>query len=89
MGAITLPASGWLNSIPLEQCYTRQVRLEKWVSGDRVALEEYTLQGNVYFKNELVLMLEMAGFREIIVRGDYREEPADADHKEIVFTAAN
>jgi hypothetical protein len=64
-----------------------QVRLEKWVSGERVAVEEYTLGGNMYFKNELVLMLEMAAFREITVRGDYTDEPATADHRELVFTA--
>ena len=72
---------------PLEQRYTRQVRLEKWVSGERVTLEEYTLRGNTYFKSELVLMLEMAGFHEITVRGDYTDEPATADHKGLVFTA--
>jgi len=72
---------------PLEQSYTTEVRLEKWSGGDMVASEEYTLRGNMYFKNELMLMLQAAGFREIMVQGDYTDELATADHKELVFTA--
>ena len=72
---------------PLEQTFTRQVRLEKRVSGDLVAAEEYTLRGNMHFKSELILMLQVAGFREITVRGDYTDQPATADHEELVFTA--
>jgi SAM-dependent methyltransferase len=72
---------------PLEQSYTQQVRLEKWVSGEMITAEEYTLRGNMYLKNEVLLMLKAAGFREIIVQGDYTYEPATADHKELIFTA--
>ncbi len=72
---------------PLEQSFTRQVRLEKWQSGKLIASEEYTLRGNMYLKNELLLMLKVAGFREIFVRGDYTDEPATADHEELVFMA--
>ena len=72
---------------PLEQSFTRQVRLEKRRFGALIASEEHTLRGNMYFKNELLLMLKVAGFREITVRGDYTDEPATADHEELVFTA--
>lgn len=72
---------------PLEQSYTRQVRLEKWVDGAAVASEEYTLRGNMYFKNEVMLMLELAGFDEITVQGDYSTEQATSEHQELVFTA--
>lgn len=72
---------------PLEQSFTRQVRLEKWVSGEKVASEEYILRGNMYFKNEVLLMLKAAGFREITVFGDYSDEIATAEHKELVFKA--
>jgi hypothetical protein len=51
------------------------------------AAEEYTLREDIYFKNELLLMLKVAGFREITVHGDYTDEPPTADHKELVFTA--
>ena len=72
---------------PLEQQITQQVRLEKWQNGALLAAEEYTLRGMMYFKNELLLMLRMAGFREITVCGDYTDEPATADHANLVFTA--
>jgi hypothetical protein len=45
------------------------------------------LRGTVYFKNEILLMLKMAGFREISVRGDFTDQAATADSKELVFTA--
>ena len=72
---------------PLEQSFTRQVRLEKWQSGKLIASEEYTLRGNMYLKNELLLMLKVVGFRKIIVQGDYTDEPATAAHEELVFIA--
>jgi SAM-dependent methyltransferase len=72
---------------PLEQSFMRQVRLEKWQSGKLIASEEYTLRGNMYLKSELLLMLKVAGFREVTIRGDYTDEPATPDHEELVFTA--
>lgn len=72
---------------PVEQTFTSQVRLEKWEAGKLVASEEYTLRGNTYFKPELLLMLKVAGFREISISGDYTAEPPTADHREIVFIA--
>jgi hypothetical protein len=72
---------------PLEQSFTRAVRLEKWHSGRLVASEEYSLRGDIYFKNEMLLMLEKAGFSEITVLGDYTDQPAGADSEELVFSA--
>ncbi len=72
---------------PLEQSYLRQVRLEKWVQGKLVANEEYTLRGYMFFRNEVELMLMLVGFQDIIVLGDYTDEPATADHRELVFVA--
>jgi ubiquinone/menaquinone biosynthesis C-methylase UbiE len=77
----------YLEIDPLEQSFTRQVRLEKWQSGKQVAAEEYTLRGNVYLKNELLMMLKVAGFRDITVDGDYSGEPATPDSEELVFRA--
>jgi SAM-dependent methyltransferase len=72
---------------PLEQCFTRQVQLEKRVDGETIDSEEYTLRGNIYFKNEIVLMLNLAGFSQITVRGDYSDAFATAKHEELIFTA--
>ncbi|MEZ4712666.1 MAG: class I SAM-dependent methyltransferase [Caldilineaceae bacterium] len=72
---------------PLEQSYTREVRLEKKIAGKIVAVEEYTLRGNMYLKNEVRLILQVAGFREIAVYGDYTDMPATASHAELNFVA--
>jgi hypothetical protein len=72
---------------PLEQSFTRQVRFEKWEAGKLVASEEYAPRGNSYLKPELLLMLRVAGFREIAVHGDYTDEPATPEHRELVFIA--
>ncbi|HNB52825.1 MAG TPA: class I SAM-dependent methyltransferase [Anaerolineales bacterium] len=72
---------------PLDQQLTRQVRLEKWTNNKLVASEEYTLRESIYLKNEILLMLKVAGFSEITVCGDYTDEPATADSIELIFIA--
>jgi len=76
-----------LDLASLEQTYTREVHLEKRVEGELVGEERYTLKGRMYLKNELELILQIAEFRQITVRGDYRDEPATAAHKQRLFTA--
>ena len=72
---------------PLEQCFTRQVCIEKWRSGKLAATEEYPMHANMYLKNELLLMLNAAGFRDVSVRGDFTDVPATPESKELVFLA--
>ena len=67
----------------LEQSYVRQVRLEKWGAGKVVASQEATMHGDIYMKNEMVLMLRVVGFRQITVRGDYTDGPVTQDNKEL------
>jgi SAM-dependent methyltransferase len=76
-----------INIDPLEQSYTREVRLEKWLNNQLVSAEEHVLRGNMYFKNDLLLMLTIAGFREISVYGDFTERPPSAEDEELVFIA--
>jgi SAM-dependent methyltransferase len=71
----------------LEQSYVRQVRIEKWVAGQLIASQEDTMRGDLYLKNEMLLMLQVAGFRHITVRGDFTDEPATLNSKELIFTA--
>ena len=40
-----------------------------------------------YFKDELVLMLERAGFREVEVRGGYDGRAPTLEHEFLVFSA--
>ncbi|MGB3713727.1 MAG: class I SAM-dependent methyltransferase [Candidatus Promineifilaceae bacterium] len=86
-GAEYVSRSRMLHLDPLEQSYTRQMRVEKWLERQLIAQEERTLQGQMYFMHEVVLMLEKAGFGDILVQGDYREETISADHSELVFVA--
>jgi SAM-dependent methyltransferase len=72
---------------PLEQQMVRQVRIEKWVSGKLVESQELTQRRTLYLPNEIRLMLQVAGFRQITVGGDYTGEPATPDSEALVFTA--
>jgi len=72
---------------PLEQLYTFQMRAERWRDGQLIAQEEHTLKGCMYFKNELLMMLEQAGFRDIIVLGGHTDSEATSDQSELVFVA--
>jgi SAM-dependent methyltransferase len=72
---------------PLEQRVTAEIRGSMWRDDELVRQEEHTLHMTVYFKNELQLMLERAGFSDVVVHGDHREEPATRDSNFVVFVA--
>jgi hypothetical protein len=72
---------------PLEQRIEYEMRAGMWLNGELVREEQHQLQMTLYFKNELELMLEGAGFREIVVQGDHREQPATSDSDFVVFVA--
>jgi SAM-dependent methyltransferase len=72
---------------PLEQSYTREMRVEKWRYGTLIAQEERTLRGQMHFRNEVELMLKLVGFGKIEVHDYYTDEEAAADSGEIVFIA--
>ena len=72
---------------PLEQRATRQIRASLWRDGQRVRQEEYSLLERFYFRNELLDMLDRAGFRHVRVFGDYTEEEASADSGILVYIA--
>jgi hypothetical protein len=57
------------------------------VAGDLVATEEHTLSMRSYVRDELVLMLERAGFHDVDVRGDYTSDAPTPDHEFLVFIA--
>ena len=58
-----------------------------WRDGVLVAEELHTLHINYYFKNELLVLLERAGFEQIVVHGDHRAEEPTADSDFIVLVA--
>jgi SAM-dependent methyltransferase len=72
---------------PLEQQVSSEMRAGMWVDGEFVREELHTLQLILYFRNELLLLLERAGFTDVVVHGDHHEEPPTADSNFLVFVA--
>jgi hypothetical protein len=72
---------------PLEQRVTLEMRAELWRSGRLEAEEEHALTIGMYFRNELLLMLERAGFADVEVQGDHNDAPATGDDEFIVLVA--
>ena len=50
---------------PIEQRQTLEMRAELWREGRLVAQEDRLLQENLYFRNEILLMLAHAGFADV------------------------
>jgi SAM-dependent methyltransferase len=72
---------------PLEQRVTLEMHAELWRNGTLEAQEEHALTIGMYFRNELLLMLEQAGFADVEVQGDHNDAPATSDDEFIVFVA--
>jgi hypothetical protein len=72
---------------PLEQRLTMDVRVRLWRSGEIVKEESYRLKESLYFVQEILLMLDEAGFRDVAVEGGYTGRPATADDGMVVFVA--
>jgi SAM-dependent methyltransferase len=72
---------------PLDQSKTMEVRASLWREGELVAEEDRLISIRSYFRDELLLLLERAGFEVVSVTGDHTDEPATADHETLVFVA--
>ena len=72
---------------PLAQRVTLEIRAFLWDEEELAAEEEHTLAMTLYFTHELVLMLEVAGFREIELRAGYEDRPPTGDDDFVVFIA--
>jgi SAM-dependent methyltransferase len=72
---------------PLEQRVTLSMRAERWRDGALEAEEERVLTIGLYLRNEVLLMLERAGFREVVVEGDHNGRPPTDDDDFLVFVA--
>jgi SAM-dependent methyltransferase len=71
----------------LAQRVTLEMRAERWREGELEAEEEHTLTINLYFVNEQLLMLERAGFTDVVVHGDHGDADPTSDDEFIVFVA--
>jgi SAM-dependent methyltransferase len=72
---------------PLAQCVTVEMRADMWRDGEHVAAEEHVLTMSMYFTHELVSLLELTGFTDVILRADYTEEEPGAETDFVVFIA--
>ena len=72
---------------PLENVAVRQIRARLWRDGELVEEQVHTQHLDDYTKNELALMLRVAGFDTIDICSDFTDEPATADTHDLVFLA--
>ena len=72
---------------PLAQRLTLETRMELWRGDELVREEEHLLHINLYFRNELLLMLERAGFAHVLVHGEHTERAPTSDDDFLVFVA--
>jgi SAM-dependent methyltransferase len=75
------------NFDPLDQVATREIRAFLWRGDELLKQEQHTLLERLYFRNELLEMLALAGFQDIHVLGDYTEHAASADSGVLVYVA--
>jgi hypothetical protein len=79
--------SRMLDLDPLEQRLTLEMQAFMWRDGELVAEDEHRLTLTLYFRDEIVLMLERAGFVDVTVRAALTDaEPTGADDF-LVYTA--
>ena len=72
---------------PLDQTITFEMRARRLRDGKTVAEETYTLTERMYFRDELLLLLERAGFVDVVVKGGYADEEPTPGHDFLVFIA--
>jgi hypothetical protein len=72
---------------PLEQRVSLEMHAEMWRDGVLLAEEDHRLDIGIYFKNELLLMIERAGFDDVVVHGDHVEADPTPDDDFVVLVA--
>ncbi len=71
---------------PLEQRLTLKMNASMWRDGELVAEDEHLLTLTLYFKDEIVLMLERAGFVDVTVRAALTDAEPSRDDDFLVYT---
>lgn len=74
---------------PLEQVITRQMWGRRWRAGQLEVDEKYVLKERFYFRNEVLLMLERAGFVDTRVESDYTPSAPTRDTAVLNFIATS
>ena len=71
----------------LEQRTVGEMRMLLFKDGQLAADDTYTLQSSYYFRHEMQLLLEKAGFTVEAVKGDWTADDATSDHDALVYFA--
>jgi SAM-dependent methyltransferase len=72
---------------PLVQRVTLEMNARRWRDAELVAEEEHVLAMTLYFRDEIVLMLERAGFCDVEVRAAYTDAEPTGEDDFLVFSA--
>ena len=72
---------------PLDQCATMEIWARRVRGTEEIATETHRLSMRMYLRDELVLLLERAGFSDVSVSGGYDGLPPTPDHEFLVFAA--
>lgn len=72
---------------PLDQRSTLEMRAELWRDGKLEADETRRIDLRAYFVGELTLLIEQAGFHDVVVHGDHVERAATRNDEFVVFVA--
>ncbi|HET7676778.1 MAG TPA: class I SAM-dependent methyltransferase [Candidatus Limnocylindrales bacterium] len=72
---------------PLEQVQRFEIRARLWHAGEVVREEDDQLTENLYFAQELLLLLEQTGFGPVSVEGPHTGRPAEPDDGTVIFVA--
>lgn len=72
---------------PLAQRQVLELRMRLWHGGALVREEASWLSENLYFAQELLLMLGDAGFADVSIEGPHTGRPATPDDSAVVFVA--
>jgi SAM-dependent methyltransferase len=72
---------------PLAQRVMYEMHAEQWCDGELESEEDQTLTIGLYFRNELLMLLERAGFADVKVEGDHNHAEATGNDDFLVFVA--
>jgi len=72
---------------PLAQRVRLEMHAQLWRDGELEANERHTIDIGLYFTAELLLMLERAGFRDVVLQRGHEEVPPTPDDDFVVFVA--
>ena len=72
---------------PFRQRHVLEIRARLWHQGALVREEMGQLAENLYFGQEMLLLLEEAGFEDVQVEGPYTDRPATPDDGTLIFVA--